>query len=184
MVTEMNYWIFKANPRYNRPFKQWMLPGASKRWGADRNPPKDFAVGNKLVFWQSGTGFRVIALGYVEDPSLKKDSAGKRRFRVSFTTGFMDGQIDILALRKLSLFKNASFLKSGPTSTIYPLSVEQGQYLYRTVQTGFGELLAAPKSIERMEKELAAQIARSRRDSASLRKRRLAMAAKCRSNVL
>lgn len=170
----MNYWILKANPRYNKPFKQWILPGASDKWGADRTPPKDFREGNKVVFWQSGTRQRVIALGFVEDPTLKTNAEGRRHFRVCFTTGVVDETWDLVALRKLSLFKNAGFLKSGPTATIYRLSAEQGEFLYRQTSSGERDV----SDWEQINMDLAVRVSRSMRDSVAKRKKRMAKAAK------
>lgn len=126
----MNYWIIKANPAYegNYDFTEMFEKGHIEEWGAKRIL-KGFSKGDKVVFWQSGSGFKVIALGEVIEPFIGIED-GRTIFSLKCTSGLLENQPTIVELRELSLFENAGFLKSGPADTIHKLTPEQGKYLF------------------------------------------------------
>jgi len=186
----MKYWILKTKQLYNDPFGEWIKRGTSTRWGAG-SIPKDFAKNDRVVIWESSPGMRVMALGYVKNPALKKDKDGYPRFLVANTTDVIDSRLDIDTLRKLPLFKEAGFLKAGPAFTIFRISKAQGEYLYRKIGSKLRDdqqkaenikkaksVRASAQSIEKQEKALAKRVAKSRRGSAAKRKKRLANAPK------
>ena len=126
----MNYWIVKANQSRNEPFSELFQPGKTGNWIAARIIG-GFEKGDKVVFWKSGTGLRVIALGEVVNPFKGiNGETGKKLFSLKSTTGILESQPNIHDLRKLQLFNNAGFLKAGPADTIFRLTSEQGKYLY------------------------------------------------------
>ena len=124
----MSYWIVKANPSKNGPFEEWLFKGSSATWYSTRLP-KTFEAGDRVVYWKSGGKPAVIALGYVVDPFVGNDEDGKILFELCCETDVMDGMPTIHELREIPIFEGAVFLKSGPTSTVFPLTDEQGLYL-------------------------------------------------------
>lgn len=184
----MKYWLLKTNPK-NKPFEDWIRPGATAIWETDKKIRGDFAKNDKVAIWQSGSGRYVMATGYVKNRALKDKSNGTHRFEITSTTGVVKSGLDIHALRKLPLFKDAAFLKSGPSGTIYTITNEQGEYLFRQFRMSLrdsrtrqeNERIAkavdkSRSSMARHEQDLAARISRAKKDTSAARKQRLANA--------
>jgi hypothetical protein len=126
----MNYWLLKANPNQNGPFNTWILPNTICTWRAHRMP-KEFADGDKVVIWKSGSKPKVVAYGYVENSQLKSRSKSRDlNFNVFHQTGVISGLPGIDELRSVSIFEGAVFLKAGPVDTIFRLNKAQGVYLF------------------------------------------------------
>jgi hypothetical protein len=53
------------------------------------------------------------------------------RFDVLYRTKLFDDPLKINTLRQYRSIQQASFLKSGPFATVYPLTENQGEDLYR-----------------------------------------------------
>jgi len=125
----MNYWLIKANPRKNIPLSELFRPGTKDRWHS-AIIPKQFQKDDPLVFWQSGTNQHVIAFGKVANPLVEVIDPYYKIFEVLNETPIIEGLPNIESLRKNPLFSGAYFLKAGPAGTIFPLTKEQGEFLW------------------------------------------------------
>jgi len=117
-----NYWIIKAKPERN-DFTKYPLRGESGRWYTSQIP-KAWRVGDTLFIWAGSPMLRVIGRARLTNPNDGFDH-NTHHFRVEYLTNRIDGPT-IATLRKDPQLRTASFLKSGPAGTVFPLTSEQG----------------------------------------------------------
>lgn len=120
----MNYWIVKGSPAEN----DWDSMLRSKRpaeWHTAR-PPRAWASGDRLFFWESTPNLRIIAVGTLVDPDFSSDS-GEKLFRVRYLTRRLSSMPTIHELRNLPIVSESSFLKRGPATTVLALTQPQGE---------------------------------------------------------
>jgi hypothetical protein len=65
---------------------------------------------------------------------------GETEFEVKYRTRALKSQPTIRELRRIPILNQASFLKSGPASTVFPLSSEQAELLLRRIYAKNPEL--------------------------------------------
>jgi len=83
----MNYWLLKANQRYNAPFSEWIVPKGDSTWYAKRTP-KTFAKG---INRNLEVGYWIACDSFEESRHffLKKDKEGRKKFQVLYSTGIL-----------------------------------------------------------------------------------------------
>ncbi|MDD3118913.1 MAG: HNH endonuclease [Victivallales bacterium] len=139
----LSYWIVKANPRYNEPLNEMFILGKKQEWHAKRIPA-NFEKGDKIIFWQSGTGLKVIAIGEVVSLSREKQEDGQLIYSLRYLSEVLSQQPNIKKLREMELFSNASFLKSAAAGAIYPLKNKQGEFLYNSALQEWNQIQNNP----------------------------------------
>lgn len=139
----MNYWIIKARPDRNDVRR---LPSAGKldMWYTTRLP-QDWSQDDLLLVWAGAPMLRIIAIA-----DLMRPDAGFRQgynhFLIKYRTGFLDGP-GLRELRSDHIVRSASFLKAGPSGTVFPLTPKQGRHLLELLQDQ-GQPIANEKSRE------------------------------------
>ncbi len=109
--------------------------GQDATW-ATKKPPKAWRPGDRLFFWQGRQVCEVQALGELVSISPKKDAEGRTRFKVRYTSGALNYRPCLAQLREDQILSGASFLKSGPAGTVFPLTQEQGDRLSEIIRGG------------------------------------------------
>ncbi len=125
----MRYWVLKGNPRDN-DWDTMLVPGATDRWHTGR-APKDWSVGDRLFCWESTPALRMIGLARLLQIDCGHDDEGDLLFEVEYQTRRFASMPGIEDLRQIPILNTASFLKSGPATTVFPLSSEQADILVR-----------------------------------------------------
>lgn len=128
----MNYWVIKGRPSEN-DFEKWLRPNGRERWRT-ASPPKRWAAGDRLVFWKAAPELCVIGLGELTAPGRRQPRGVETWFTVRYLSPSLTHPLGIEALRRDRIIRGASFLKSGPAGTVFPLSAEQGARLFGLVQ--------------------------------------------------
>ena len=129
----MRYWIVKGRPSEN-DFAKWLKPGREDRWQTGR-PPIDWAYGDRLFFWKTAPDLAIVGVGEFVKADRRQPIGEPTRFWVRYRSPMFTAAsaVHIYQLRRDRLLKSASFLKPGPSSTLYPLSEAQGQRLFALV---------------------------------------------------
>lgn len=127
----MRYWVVKGKPGNLGEHEDY---GRRKRvtWQAGRLP-KDLRRDDRIFLWQSSPAKRLVALARVAEVNVGTNRAGKTLFDLVYLTPILQEQIAIDELREYYSINEASFLKSGPFATVYPLDKAQGEDLFRIV---------------------------------------------------
>lgn len=122
-----NYWVIKGRPDQT----DWarMLPGERRRWHTAK-PPKIWESGDRIFCWESGAR-RMVGLAELVAPDVGQNEKGETLFEVRYLTHRFVVMPTIKELRQVSVVENASFLKSGPATTVLKLTQEQGEALYQ-----------------------------------------------------
>jgi len=121
----MNYWLLKF--RHQRP-AEWLRANHRDTWWSSR-VPLEWSVGDRLFFWMGAPALSVVGLGSVEELSRTKWRNGTWKVPVKYLSDVFDHPVGIDQLRAIPSVKGASFLKAGPSGTIFPLSETQGKAL-------------------------------------------------------
>jgi predicted HNH restriction endonuclease len=151
LENNMRYWVVKGRPR---EFSEdsYYKPGARGRWWTGK-PPKDLARGDRLLFWKAAPSLRLVMLGKLVRVLKEKDEYGDTNFDVIYLTHLFENPISIAELRQ-SFAKNLpSFLKAGPSGTVFPLNHEQGEELFRIIVEHNPEISDVWSDIDHIEKE-------------------------------
>lgn len=123
----MAYWIIKAQPDRN-DFTKFPLRGKEGSWYATR-PPFAWKRGDTLFVWAGAPMLRIIGLARLVLPDDGQE--GKLHyFRVRYRSNLLEGPT-IAQLRRDPVIREASFLKSGPSGTVFPLSEDQGSRIFQ-----------------------------------------------------
>ena len=122
----MRSWIVKGKPADN-DLSAMLVPGRQGTWHT-RKPPKDFAPGDRLVFWEASPTLKVVGLGVLG--SFEEQNDGETHFGVHYRTRYYDDLPGIAELRAAAVMSNAAFLKSGPSGVLFELSDDQARFIY------------------------------------------------------
>jgi len=128
----MNYWLVKGRPSEN-DFEGWLRPNRRDKWRT-ASPPTAWAAGDRLVFWKSAPDLCVIGLGELTGLGRRQRRGVDTWFSVRYLSPSLSRPVHIGALRRDRVVRTASFLKSGPAGTVFPLSVAQGHRLFTLVR--------------------------------------------------
>jgi predicted RNA-binding protein with PUA-like domain len=123
----MKYWVAKAKPSDN-DFPDMLVPGKRVIWYT-KKPPRDWDKGDRLFVWQSSPSRRVVGLGEIETILPGQDKDGYSRFKVKHQTREFGTPITLDQVRESSILAQASFTKSGPSGTLFPLTDYQAKTL-------------------------------------------------------
>jgi predicted HNH restriction endonuclease len=124
----MNYWVVKGGFR-NNDWRQ-LVAGGSWIWWTSKLADK-LQRGDRAFFWQSYPAVRIVGLAEVKDPCVQQHGNGRTYYSLRCLTGHLDFCPTILQLRLNKKLSDASFLKAGASSCIFPLLQIQGEELFR-----------------------------------------------------
>jgi len=125
----VRYWVLKGNPRDN-DWDSMLVPGKTGRWHTGR-APKDWYIGDRLFCWESTPSLRMIGLARLTQMNCGLDEYGDLLFEVEYQTTRFESMPGIQELRQIPVLNTASFLKTGPATTVFPLTSEQADILVR-----------------------------------------------------
>lgn len=128
----MNYWIVKGRPSEN-DFEIWLQPNRLDKWRT-ASPPSTWASGDRLFFWKAAPDTCVVGLGEIAKVGAREPRGSVTNFWVRYQTPFLPRPVGIQKLRGDPTLRSASFLKSGPAGTLFPLTAEQGKRLFALLQ--------------------------------------------------
>ena len=127
----MRYWVVKGQPA-NFEAQEAYYPGRVDEWWT-RKPPTSWSAGDRLFFWRSSPDRRLFVLGELAEPNLRRDRKGYTWFKVVYQSSPLPYELSIEELRAFFVEESPSFLKSGPSGTLFPLTSNQGEQIYRIV---------------------------------------------------
>jgi hypothetical protein len=90
-------------------------------------PPRAWASGDRIFFWESAPKLRIIAIGTLADPDWGQNDSGEKLFRVRYLSRRLRSMPTIHELRSLPIVNESSFLKAGPATTVLALTQPQAQ---------------------------------------------------------
>src|SRR5437870_6139776 len=126
----MSYWVIKARPDRN-DFGHFPIAGKMDTWYTSRLP-RGWNRGDLLFIWAGAPRLEIIGLADLVNPN-----AGFRNdyehFRLKYRTSLIHGPT-VMDLRSDKVVGSASFLKSGPSGTVFPLTAIQGRHLLARLQ--------------------------------------------------
>jgi hypothetical protein len=123
----MRYWVIKGRSRES-DFRAWLQPGLPDTWSTGR-PPRGWERGDRLFFWEGSPELRVVGLGVLTAVS-SDDRARDRKFDVRYLTRYLHAAPCFAELRADPVIRSASFVKSGPAGTVFPITNVQASRLY------------------------------------------------------
>jgi Domain of unknown function (DUF3883) len=126
------YWMIKAKPDRN-DLTTLIQKGRTSLWQTGR-PPNTWNTGDTLFIWAATPILKVIGRARLVDPDVNSKGAF-HRFRVKYLTNRFEGPT-LEHLRRDGVLGTASFLKSGPSGTAFPLSAEQGSRMLQLTADG------------------------------------------------
>lgn len=132
-------WIVKGNVREN-DLRLMLRRGVTETWRTAR-PPKDLAKGDRVFFWMSAPHSRVVGFGTVGE-LLGWRRSGLFFFELVYRTAPLGKPLLQADLRADRVVGGASFLKSGPAGTLFPLDAAQAGRLADLVARANPELKA------------------------------------------
>ena len=97
-------------------------------------------LGDRLFCWESTPELRLIGIALLQETNCGSDEYGDFLFRVEYLTHRFSSRPNVHELRQLPLLNTASFLKSGPATTLFPLAREQAEVLFRLLLSRNPEL--------------------------------------------
>lgn len=130
--TAMNYWVVKGSPSGN-DWEAMLHQGKLDTWWTSKLGDT-LQRRDRLFFWQSSPLCRIVALGEIVNPRISCIK-GVHRYRVRYLTGWLDRKPTITELRKFPALSDASFLKRGAASCIFPITISQGSLLFYLAQS-------------------------------------------------
>ena len=130
--TAMNYWVVKGSPSENN-WQAMLHQGKLGTWWTSKLGEK-LQKRDRFFFWQSSPLCRIVALGEIVNPRVSCIK-GKHRYRVRYLTGWLERKPTITELREFPALSDASFLKRGAASCIFPITVSQGSLLFYLAQS-------------------------------------------------
>lgn len=149
--SEPRFWVVKGRPDRN-DFEAWLEPGRDDTWVTMR-PPREWARGDRLFFWKAAPALAVVGLGLLRS-SPRRYAGRQARFDVRYLTGYLAHPVHITLARRQPALRNASFLKSGPAGTVFPLSRSEASVLHGLVVrrnpecAGIWSEFSAPTEVE------------------------------------
>lgn len=142
----MRSWIVKGRPAEN-DLREMIVAGRTNVWRTGR-PPRGWASGDRLLFWEGSPTLQLVGLGELSEVLHGKTDEDLTLFEVRYSTSYLDHPIGIEVLRAVPELTDASFLKSGPAGTVFPLDEVQAAAANRLV-------LAANPEIEKVMQSFA-----------------------------
>lgn len=127
----MRYWVIKGKPSEN-DFDEILVPERRGTWHTGQ-PRKDWAKGDRLFFWESSPAKRLIGLGVIRGIRKERDELGRALFDVKYLTSRFNSPLSIDELRQYFAGNLPSFLKRNVAGTVFTLTNEQGEHLFRLV---------------------------------------------------
>lgn len=124
----MNYWVCRGKPALN-DWAKMLRPGKTDDWYMWRSP-RSARPGDRLFFWESSPGLRLVGLGVILNPRAGKDAEGNDLFEVKYLTRPFPEPPKVYELRSIRALGDAAFLKGGPAATLLALSPEHAQILF------------------------------------------------------
>lgn len=107
-------------------------PGHTEVWHTAR-PPSTWQGSDRLLCWESSPGLRLVGLAELSNAHIDVSANGETLFEVKYLTHILQSTPTIDELRKIPIVEEASFLKSGPATTVQPVSDEQAKVLIRLI---------------------------------------------------
>jgi hypothetical protein len=144
-------WLVKA--RVDRNGHNFIEAGTRAPW-VTRKPPKDWAVGDTLLFWKTAPHSCLIGAGELVRID-QRDRRGDTFFRVEYRTNHLPNPVPDAELRRDAFLRGASFLKSGPAGTLFVLTSREARRLASLALDLNAGQLSAKES--RLYQELAAR---------------------------
>jgi hypothetical protein len=86
-----------------------------------------------MFFWRTAPTLDVVGLGEFRGISTELAPSGEALFSVRYLSPMLARTIPIDELRRDPVIRDASFLKSGPSGTVFPVSMAQGERIYAHV---------------------------------------------------
>jgi hypothetical protein len=127
------YWVVKGR-RDQNDFESMLQPGRRDSWRTSR-PPRAWAAGDRLFFWESSPARHVVGLGTLLSVPVGNHARRREiRFGVRYLTRVLDHPVSQEALRAVPAVQGASFLESGPSGTLFPLTKAQAEALLALVR--------------------------------------------------
>lgn len=120
--------MIKGNPSRN-DWEQYLKPNRIGTWRTGK-PPRDWSAGDRLFCWESTPRLRIIGLAEIVNTDSGKDDDGLMLFKVRYLSRLLKNPITIDELRKIPIVNEASFLKSGPATTVFPISDQQAEIIF------------------------------------------------------
>ena len=114
----MSYRVVKGRASKN-DFDRWLRPGRPGRWHTAR-PPKDWEAGDRLFFWRAAPSAQVVGIGQLTGTGHRKPRGTDTEFSVKYLSRILKHPVGIEELRADDVLRNASFLKAGPSGTLFP----------------------------------------------------------------
>ena len=109
-----------------------LIPGRKDTWRTKRLA-RQLTKGDRVFFWESGGKLRLIAFGEIVDPNRGKNSEGCSLYGLRYLTRRFAVMPTLEELRQLPDVRDASFLKAGPATSIFPLTQDQAHRLFAYV---------------------------------------------------
>ncbi len=126
-TAKMNYWVTKAK-QPTAVIAGWVRKDKIFRWCTKRRPV-ELKAHDCLFIWKGGALSFVIAIAECLSVKKKPDMEGYYWFRIRFLTDAFEPKLTIGLLRKDPILKKASFLKVGPSGTLFRILPEMGRHL-------------------------------------------------------
>ena len=128
---QLRYWVIKGNPHDN-DWDSLLRPRTSSRWHTGR-APKAWAAGDRIFCWESTPKLRIVGIGRLAEVDCGVDEYGHKLFKVEYLSGRLEQMVHMSELRRVPILGQASFLKSGPATTLFPQTPEQAEILIQVV---------------------------------------------------
>ena len=129
----MNYWVLRGNPKHNEPFEQFLRRGRSGEWWT-RRPPRGLRPGDRIFIWASNPRLEVIGLAELTGLPRPPDSEGRYWLPLRYLTDVLSHPVVRSELRSNPILKKSVLFKRGPTTTVVPLTRQEGDELLRLVR--------------------------------------------------
>jgi hypothetical protein len=126
------WWIVKGDPSQSRnSFDEMLVPGKLGSWST-KKPSKHWKAGDGIFFWASAPAMCVVGLGELTGQTELEDD-GHTRFGVRYLTDLISQPLYKDELERDAVLADASFLKSGPATTVLSLPRDQAHRLAELV---------------------------------------------------
>ncbi len=133
-------WLVKGRPDWNS-LEETVRPGRTARW-VTRKPPRDWLDGDLVVLWEGAPRLRVCGIAEVIHVE-PKDPQGDVHFGLRYLTAYFANGPTISQLRADRRLRSASFLKTGPAGTVFPLTRPQAARLVYLAERAAGRPVPA-----------------------------------------
>ena len=124
------FWVVKGRPGRN-DLEGWLLPGHAD-WWVTRRPPRGWSPGDGVFVWEGAPKSRIVGLARVS--RIRPPKKGTSDFRLEYLTRFFEAPLTIDVLRRQSVLRSASFLKSGPSGTVFPIETREASHVVKMLR--------------------------------------------------